>query len=141
MNTKFKLLKTDKIEFNGHVLYRIQALKTFGDVRCEDIGGYVEKEENLSSDGNAWVFGTAKVFGDAKVYGNAQVSGDAWVYNNAKVYGNAQVYGDAWVYGTAKVFGDAKVYGNAQVSGDKSLVKSDKPIKVYGIVNFMKGGK
>lgn len=30
-----------------------------------ELGGYVEKEENLSNDGDAWVYGDAMVSGDA----------------------------------------------------------------------------
>ena len=44
---KFELT-TDRIEENGTALYRIKALIDFGDVKASDLGGYVEKEENLS---------------------------------------------------------------------------------------------
>ena len=70
----------------------------FGDVKEGELGGYVEKEENLDHDGNAWVYG------DAWVYGNAWVYGDARVYGNARVYGDARVYGNA-DYATIKGFG------------------------------------
>ena len=73
---KFELTTDTKVVF-GRKLFRIKALISFGNVTAGDLGGYVEKEENLSHNGNAWVYG------DAKVYGNA------WVYGNAKVYGNA----------------------------------------------------
>ena len=73
-------------------LHRIKASVTFGNIKSGDIGGWIEKKENLSHDGNAWVYGNAQVSGDARVYGDAQVSGDA------RVYGNAQVSGNAWVY-------------------------------------------
>lgn len=33
----------------------------------------IEKEENLSQDGNAWVYDNARVYGDAEVYGNAEI--------------------------------------------------------------------
>ena len=103
---------------SGPVLYRIQALVAFGDVAEGELGGYIEKEENLSHEGTAWVscnaevYDNAKVFGNAKVYGDAEVSGDAWVSGNAKVSGDAKVSGNAEVYGNAKVSGDAKVSGN-----------------------------
>lgn len=42
-----------------------------------DIGGWIEKEENLY--GSAWVSGDARVSGDAWVYGNARVSGSACI--------------------------------------------------------------
>ena len=83
-----------------------------------ELGGYVEKEENLSNDGNAWVAGDARVYGNAWVAGDARVYGNAWVYGDARVFGNARVYGDAEVFGNARVYGDAGVFGNAGVFGD-----------------------
>lgn len=79
MIKKFKLDLSSKITMLGIELFRIKALISFGNVKKGELGGYVEKEENLSHYGNAWV------------YGNARVYGDAWVYGDAKVYGNARV--------------------------------------------------
>ena len=87
----------------GKTLYRIRAVRDFGSVKTGEFGGYIEKEENLSHFGNAWISGDAWVYGDARVSGNARVFGNAWVYGNAKVFGNA------WVCGNAKVCGEAKV--------------------------------
>ena len=86
---KYELLKKDTKELFGKTLYRIKALKNFGDVKKGDLGGYIEKEENLSHDGNAWVFDNARVYDDAWVYDNARVSGNAEVSGNARVRGNA----------------------------------------------------
>ena len=95
---KYKLLKEDfKINFLGVKLFRIRALVAFGNVVVNDLGGYIEKEENLSHCGEAWVYGEAEVSGEAKVYGEAKVSGAAEVYGEAKVYGEAEVYGKARV--------------------------------------------
>ena len=91
---KYELTTNTKMRF-GEKLFQIKALISFGDVTAGDLGGYIEKEENLSHDGTAWVYGNARVYGDARVSGNARVSGDA------------RVYGDAWVYGNARVSGDA----------------------------------
>ncbi len=98
---KFELTSDFITNTFGVKLFRIKALVEFGNVKAGELGGYIEKEENLNQYGDAWVYGNAKVYGDAEVYGDAKVCGDAWVY------GDAKVYGDAWVYG------DAKVYGNA----------------------------
>ena len=89
---KYELLKNDTKTINGRTLYRIKALRSFGNIIKGTLGGYIEKESNLSHDDNAWVYGGADVSGDAKVYGNARVSDNAWVYGNAKVYGDAEVY-------------------------------------------------
>lgn len=133
-----------KYEFSGETkqvahttFHRIVAVKDFGNVKTGDIGGWLEKEENLSQSDNAWVWGNAKVWDDARVWGNAKVWGDAWVYDNAEVYGNAKVSGNAQVFGNAEVCGNAKVYGNARVYGntwvgDNGHIFNDKQILVVG---------
>ena len=99
---KFELT-SEFVTFLGKKLFRIKALVSFGDVAEGELGGFIERENNLDQSGDAWVSG------DARVFGNAQVSGDARVYGDALVFGNAQVSGDAWVYGDARVYGDALV--------------------------------
>nr|DAM40359.1 MAG TPA: Putative transferase, nesg, ydcK, Structural Genomics.38A [Caudoviricetes sp.] len=91
-------LTTDTKMVLGRKLFRIKALVSFGNVKIGDLGGYIEKEENLSQEGNAWVSGNAEVSGNAKVSGNTWVSGNAEVSGNAKVSGNAD-------YATAQGFG------------------------------------
>ena len=157
---KYELTSETKV-FLGKTLYRIKALVQFGNVNAGDLGGWIEKEENLSQSGNARVYGDARVYGNAWVYGDARVSGNAWVYGDARVSGNAEVsgnarvsgdarvYGDArvsgnaWVYGNAEVSGDARVYGNARVSGDAS-VYGDAEVygnaRVYGNAEVCKIG-
>lgn len=61
-------LTDDTITVGGRILHRIKALKDFADVEEGDLGGYVEKEDNLNQSENAWVSGendytTAKGFG------------------------------------------------------------------------------
>ena len=70
-------LTAEFIEKWGKKLFRIKALISFGSVEVGELGGYVEKEDNLAQDGNAWVYGNARVCGDAEVYGDAKVCGDA----------------------------------------------------------------
>ena len=121
---KFELTNEFVVNSFGIKLFRIRSLVAFGCIKAGEQGGYVEKEENLSQigdawvSGNAWVYGNAKVTGNAWVYGNARVSDNVRVSGDAKVSGNAWVYGNAWVPGYAKVFGNAEVYGNAEVSGN-----------------------
>ena len=86
MDKHFEL--TDKFIINafGIKLLQIKCTRKIKHADVGDLGGYIEKEDNLSGDawvsGNAKVYGNAKVSGDAKVSGNAQVSGDAKVSNN-----------------------------------------------------------
>ena len=97
---KYELIKTDSIQHCGVTLYRIKALIDFSHVKAGQVGGYVENEENLSQEGNAWVYDNAHVYGKARVYGNA------CVYDDACVYGNACVYDDACVCGEARISGN-----------------------------------
>ena len=66
MEKKYKL--TDEtININGITLYRIEALKDFSNVKKGDKGGFVESENNLSHDGNCWIYDDAIVYDDATV--------------------------------------------------------------------------
>ena len=87
---KYELTSEFKI-FLGRKLFRIRALISFGNVEAGDMGGYIEKEENLSQDGNAWVCGDARVYGNAWVCGDAEVCGNAWVCGDAEVCGDADI--------------------------------------------------
>lgn len=139
MEKKYIMTNETKTLEDGTILHRIKAVKDFGDVKKGYLGGWIEKEENLSHERNCWVYGNAQAYGSARVFGcarvydrarvngNAHVYDDVWVYGTAEVSGNARVagdarvlenarvYGDAWVYGTAYVSGDAHVYGDAEV--------------------------
>jgi UDP-3-O-[3-hydroxymyristoyl] glucosamine N-acyltransferase len=103
---KYEILRDQTKDHFGRILYRIR--------RLNDglIGGWIEKEENLSQEGKCFVYDEAKVFDNARIHGNAQLR------NHARVFGEAQVYGDAWVFEQACVYGSAMVYGcHARVLG------------------------
>ena len=120
---KYELTK-ETVTISEKTLYRIRAVRDFGSVKTGDLGGYIEKEENLSHFDDAWVSGNAKVFdnaevsGNAKVFDNAEVSGNGKVFDNAEVSGNGKVSGNAEVSGNGKVSGNAWVSDNAEVSGN-----------------------
>ena len=91
MKNKY-ILTEESIKVGKKNLYRIKAIKDFGNVKEGEIGGFVESEKNLSQDGNAWIYD------DAWVHGNAEVSGDAQVFDATKVSGDAKVSGKANVF-------------------------------------------
>ena len=158
---KYEILKDMVIEYKGKTLYRIRALKDFSNVKTGDLGGYVESYNNLSQEGNCWIYDdamvfenarvydnvrisdnakvydnaevsdNAKVYGNSKVYRNAKVFGESYIYNNAQVFGNARVFGDTQVFGNAKIYDKAKVYGEAFVFGDAKIIET-----IIGKVNY-----
>lgn len=115
---KYELIPSDRAG-----LFRIKALRNFGDVKAGDIGGYVEGEHNLSHVGLCWIYDDAVVSGNADVFCHACVCGNAVVSGNAKVSGKACVYGMTEICGNAQVYGDAVVRGYAQIYGDAVVNK------------------
>ena len=84
MNKKYEILN-EQIEFEGRILHRIRAIRDFGCAKAGDLGGYIESENNLSQEGNAWIYDDAYVCGNARVYDNARVCCDALVFNETDI--------------------------------------------------------
>jgi carbonic anhydrase/acetyltransferase-like protein (isoleucine patch superfamily) len=132
----------DTMEHCGYILQRIICLESIAySVIKDQLGGWIEKESNLSQDGNAWVADEAKVYGNAQIQGNATVKNHAMVWENAIVFGNASVYDDAHVrddariYGDAQIFGDARIIESAEVYGDAYVsghVLVEEQARIYG---------
>lgn len=141
----------EKMKIDNVIVHRIRALRDFAGVKQGDLGGFIESENNLTHNGNAWVMNEARVFGRARVWGNAQVldhavvcdcaliandavvsgnahvSGEARVSGRARVSGGARVSNTAWAMGDTHVFGDAWVIGNARIA-DHAQVSGDTVI-------------
>ena len=143
-NKKYEL--TDETKDIGFILRRIRALRDIPkfSVKAGDLGGWIETEQNLSQDGDAWVSGEAMVYGHAMVFANAKVNGNARVFGEARVNGNAWVAGSAWVYGNAIVTDRAIVTGYAMVTGrakvsDDVTVSGNAMVRGDAIVNCNEG--
>ena len=129
---KYELTKETK-ETNGRTLYRIKALINFGNVKAGDLGGWVEKEENLSQKEQCWVSDDACVCGKAKIYGNVHVCDNAHVFGNAQVGNSACVCDDACICDDAYVCDNARVFGYARVL-DHALVCDDAHVFDHALV-------
>lgn len=70
-NTKYRRILEDYKEIGDKILYRIEALKDFNGVKAGSLGGYIESEDNLSRDGDAWVCSNARIGGNAMIRDNA----------------------------------------------------------------------
>jgi NDP-sugar pyrophosphorylase family protein len=102
----------ERINWKGRVLHRIKRLAD------GKVGGFIEKEDNLSHYDDCWIDDNAKVYDNARVSGNAFVFGDAEIYDNAEVYCSASVLDFAEVSMEAKVTGDCEIRGYAQIYGE-----------------------
>lgn len=119
---KYELTDETK-EVCGRILHRIRALIDFGDIWAGDFGGWIEKEENLSHEGNCWVYSEAQVYDNAYVSDNARVLDNACVSDNARVSDYARVFDNAYIRNNTYVYGNARVCENMQVS--YSYAKTD----------------
>lgn len=134
MDKKYELIPSD---IEG--LFRIKALKDFGNVKKGDIGGYIQTENNLSQLGDCWIYDNAKIYNNAVIRDNARVCDNARIWGNSKilnysqVYGNVEVCGDAVVCNCANVDHNARVFGNAIIC-DNAVVRGDARIFDYVIV-------
>ena len=72
---KYEFVPDDTIIVSGSKLTRIRALIDISNHKVSkgELGGYIEKESNLSHEGNCWVGENAKVYEDTHVYGDARV--------------------------------------------------------------------
>lgn len=117
---KYELTDETK-RFFGRTLHRIVALRDFDSVKKGDKGGWIETEENLSHEGNCWVYDEAKVLDNARVCDNAKIYCNAIVYNHARVRNNAKIYDHVMNYGNSDVYGNAGVYGKTIICGSTEI--------------------
>ena len=130
-----KYILTDEIRvFYGRILHRIQAVRDFDNVKTGDLGGWIEKEENLSHGGNCWIDDNAKVYDTALIHGNAQVRGDARVYNDAHISGNALIYGNTMVRGNVLVSDNVQICGHAVIQGN-ALIRGNVLVRGDALVS------
>jgi len=130
-------LTDEKLDWNGHELYRIRALTDFvtitgREVKVGDLGGYVQSGNNLQQEGRCWVADNAKVYDIALVCDNAEVSVNGQVFEQAVVKNSAivddsinayypQIKGSARLIENARVRCQGVVRGNAVVGGNITI--------------------
>lgn len=110
-------LTDETIEWKGHLLFRIRALKSFFDVNAGDLGGFIESENNLSQRDKAWIYDNAKAYGSAMVFENARLYDESEVDEYAAVYGDACLFDCSYVTDFAYVYDDAELHDSACVCG------------------------
>lgn len=125
-NKKYELTD-ESIKRLGVTLYRIRALRDFGNVKKGALGGFVQSEANLSHDGDSWVYDDAKVFDRARVIENGKVFYNAEVMGKAIISKNSRVSYRACVTGKAILTDFAHVDDNASVCG-RAIIKEHAKI-------------
>ena len=101
MKRKYELTN-ETLEASGHTLYRIRALRDFGDVKAGDLGGFVDTDHVIAPYGDCWVTGDARVYDNTAISGNAKVSGNACIFRSIWLFGNCHVCGDAYIFNSQR---------------------------------------
>jgi carbonic anhydrase/acetyltransferase-like protein (isoleucine patch superfamily) len=127
------------------IVYRIIALKDFGDVKAGDKGGYVADEHSLSQDGTCWVYDNgyigykAQVKDDALIKSGAKVLDFAIIKDNAVIDKHGIVLNSAIIKDKAHiknglVTANAVIGGNTIVDG-YGMVGEDMIVLGNSIIN------
>ena len=113
----FELFKDDYKIINGVTVYRIKALVDFDDIKAGQLGGYIEKEENLK------VYYSVLDPGWYSYYAENNKVRASWIYDNACVYGDSVVYSGGRVKGNS-VICNSHILDDSTISGDSSIFNS-----------------
>lgn len=136
---KYEFYKSEAKSIKGRTLFRIRALVDIHlhRVKAGDFGGFIEKEENLSHEGNAWVAGGSAVYGSGMISRNALIAGEA-IVSDSNVYGDIAIEGRAQVsHSTIKgsglnIMGDA-IVGNVDIEVENGFIIGKTTLKnVFG---------
>lgn len=115
------------------VLYRIEAIRSFNDVICGDMGGYVESEDNLSQEDDCWIYDDSMVFNKARVSNKAVVHNNVIIYkgaiikdnviitDNVVIEGESIISGNSQISDNVEIYGTCNIYGNSIITNDVSL--------------------
>ena len=126
MNSAFTELTNDTVSLYGRTLHRICAVRDFVccdvEVKAGTLGGWVEREENLSRYDASWIADEAVVYDNAEVRVNSLVARHARIFGNAVVTDRCHIGGFAKVYGKAMLLNGVSVRGEAQVFDEATVV-------------------
>ena len=135
---KYKLTDETKC-FNGRTLHRIEALHSFGYIVKGRKGGWIEKEENLSHEGNCWVYDNAFVYdnaqilNDAKIFCNSIIFDTAIILDNVCIFDNTKIHGNALIYGNTIIKGNTEICGITEISGETRIINA----KISSIMDYI----
>lgn len=127
---KYRLLLSDRCIIDGVTLYRIQALKDFGDVKAGDLGGYIADSSQLSQNGNCWIYSKSNKLVSGRVTENA-------IINSLGSNRDSIINGDVFISGNSKILNDVDIFGSVDIRGDSIISSKASNIKGFeGIKGF-----
>lgn len=121
----------ETLSFQNSTLYRIQALKDFDDVKAGDKGGFIEYTENLSQEGNCWIYDDSIAMGSTWIERDAKVRRKSIICNSV-ISESANII-ESYIFAGSNVYGRTLVI-SSKVGGNSIL--DCVQIKSSNIINL-----
>ena len=96
---------------------RVKALKNFGTIKKGSLGGIIDSYDNLSQQGNCWVYKNARIKDKALVTHNARVMGYSIVHDHAVVSDETKLSGRVKIGGYTTVYESIAISGSFSANG------------------------
>jgi len=112
---KYEILEQAHQLPDGRKVYRIKAVRDFGNVKKGEIGGFVEADDNLSHDGLCWIAN------DAMALGRSRISGDALLRDRARIGDRVMLTDHCIVQDDARLSEFVFAYGHCTIGAQSML--------------------
>ena len=119
-NNKYELSDIT-MEFGIKTLYRIRALKNFSDVKKGDLGGWVSSENNLSQEGDCWIYDEAKCMDNARMYDNSCIYDYSEMYDSSRMHGDSKMYNYSEMHNSCRMYGYSKMYDSSEMHDSSTM--------------------
>ena len=123
---KYELVKESKTMFEGREIYRIRSLKDFNNVTAGDIGGWVCSYNNLSQEGDCWIYDKAKCLDKARILDNAKMYDNSKMFDNSIMYDNSKMFDNSIMWNNAEMWNNARMYDNAVMLNNSIMYDNSK---------------
>ena len=129
---KYELVMDDVYYLKNTHLFRIRALRDFGDVKKGDLGGYVQSERNLSHSGDCWLYNYSKCYNNGRVTKNAKLLGRSEVKEYATATDNVVMMDYSTAQGDAYL-GGSVIMRNWAVAGENCRVTENATLAQHSV--------
>ena len=119
-NKKYELSDIT-MKFGIKTLYRIRALKNFSDIKKGDLGGWVSSENNLSQEGNCWIYNEAKCMDNARMYDNSCMYDYSEMYDSSRMHGDSKMYNYSEMHNSSRMYGYSKMYDSSEMHDSSTM--------------------
>ena len=127
MENKKYVLTNITMDFMGRTLYRIKALKDFADIKAGELGGWVQTEDNLSQEGNCWIYDNGKCMDNARIYTNSIMCDNSLMYGNSMMFDYSRMF-------DYSIMCDNSVMHDHSVMLDNSIMRGESVMNNNGFL-------